>query len=231
MRVLLALVLAAMAAAQSFEYRYLTEGVLEERLRLAHPQNSERYKRLKTLFEVSGCLGDHLRQKAVKGSKEPNIICGVPGTGESPRKIVVGAHFDTSGGEGVIDNWSGAVLLPSLSQLLRRTPPRHAFEFVGFAAEEKGLLGSRAYLKSIPKQERRRIAAVITMDCIGLTPELLTYPAREMSGSGERGSRQESGSGPWPRKSRPCLRPLVDGEAHREASSWKGSGRLGEHLA
>ena len=148
----------------------LKEGVLQDRLKLAHPKNPERYGRLKSLFDEEGCRGDTFHEQAVKGSKEPNMICGVAGTGESPRKIIVGAHFDSIGGDGIIDNWSGAVLLPSLSSFLRQRPRRHTFEFVGFAAEEKGLLGSRAYLKSIPKEERKQIAAVITIDSIGLTP-------------------------------------------------------------
>ncbi len=81
----------------------------------------------------------------------------------------MGAHLDSTSGDGVIDNRSGAVLLPSLFTFLHGSPRRHTFEFVGFAAEEKGLLGSRTYLKSIPKKEREHIAAVITMDSIGLT--------------------------------------------------------------
>ena len=49
------------------------------------------------------------------------------------------------GGEGVIDNWTGSILLPSLFEFIREKPRRHHFQFMGFAAEEKGLLGSEAY--------------------------------------------------------------------------------------
>jgi hypothetical protein len=122
----------------------LKEAVLRDRLKLAHPKNSERYLCLKALFDEDGCRGDVLREQPVRGSKEPNLICGITGTGERPRKIIVGAHFDCSGGYGIIDNWSGAVFLPSLFEFLRASPRRHTFEFVGFAAEESGLLGSRA---------------------------------------------------------------------------------------
>jgi Zn-dependent M28 family amino/carboxypeptidase len=83
---------------------------------------------------------------------------------------VVGAHFDCAGGDGVIDNWTGAILLPSLMQAIRETPRRHSFQFVGFAAEEKGLLGSSTYLKSMTTEERGKIAAVVAMDSLGLTP-------------------------------------------------------------
>jgi hypothetical protein len=169
MRRLLLILLAATVSAAPLQFKILNEGVLQERLRLAHPKNPERYKRLKELFAQSGCQGDSFREQKVGGSKEPNMICGLAGTGERPRKIVVGAHFDSVGGDGIIDNWSGAVLLPTLFEFADGAPRRHEFEFVGFAGEEKGLLGSRAYLKSIPKADRGQIAAVIIMDSLGLT--------------------------------------------------------------
>jgi hypothetical protein len=171
---LLSVLAATTLAAQTVDFTVLKEGVLEERLRLAHPKNAERFRRLKQLFEQSGCSGEALREQKVRGSKEPNLICSAPaaetGAGAGVRKIILGAHFDCQGGDGVVDNWSGAVLLPTLSEFLRRKPRRHEFEFVGFAAEEKGLVGSTAYLKSLSKEERARIAAVITVDSVGLTP-------------------------------------------------------------
>jgi Zn-dependent M28 family amino/carboxypeptidase len=98
------------------------------------------------------------------------MICGLPGTGEHPREIIVGAHFDSIGGDGVIDNWSGAVLLPVLFKIVASTHHQHTFEFIAFTGEEKGLLGSRSYVKSVPKLSRNQIAAVIVMDSLGLTP-------------------------------------------------------------
>jgi hypothetical protein len=169
MRFLFLLAFSSILFGQRLEFMVLKEGVLQERLRLAHPKNAERYARLKELFAQTGCQGDSFREQPAKGTKEPNLICDVAGNGESPRKIIVGAHFDSDGGDGVIDNWSGAILLPSLSAFLRQRPRRHSFEFVGFTGEEKGLLGSRAYLKSIAKEDRQQIAAVITMDSLGLT--------------------------------------------------------------
>lgn len=170
MRFVLWIAVAVIAAGQPLEFRLLKEGVLQERLRMAHPKNPERYRRLKALFDESGCTGDKFREQSFKGSKEPNMICDVEGTGEGRSRIVVGAHFDAQGGDGIIDNWSGAVMLPSLVETMRGHPLKHAIEFVAFAAEEKGLLGSRAYLKSIPVEDRKQIGAVITMDSLGLTP-------------------------------------------------------------
>jgi hypothetical protein len=157
----------AVGQAQRIEFRVLKEGVLEERLKLAHPETQERYQRLRTLFEQTGCTD--LREQKVKRSKEPNLICSVTANDPGAPTIVVGAHFDSAGGDGVIDNWTGAILLPSLAQLIREKPRRHSFHFVGFAAEEKGMLGSAAYLKALSPAERKQIAAVITMDSLGLT--------------------------------------------------------------
>jgi hypothetical protein len=162
--------LASIAAAANLEFAVVKESVLEERLRQAHKNPAERFRRLAALYEQTGCIGDAVRRQPVRGSKEPNLICDVAGSGESARRIIVGAHFDSVGGDGVIDNWSGAILLPSLAAAVRMKPRRHTFEFVGFAAEEKGLLGSEAYLKAIPKPERKQIAAVVTMDSLGLGP-------------------------------------------------------------
>lgn len=163
----LLLALCGLAGAETIRFTALTEGVLEERLRLAHPKVDVRYKRLRVLFEQTGCTT--LSEQKVKGSREPNLICAVDGNGASQRTIVVGAHFDCSGGDGVVDNWTGAILLPSLAQFLRDQTPRHSFQFIGFAAEEKGLLGSSAYLNKLNKDQRKQVAAVVTMDSLGLT--------------------------------------------------------------
>lgn len=166
-----AVLLAPAVAPQTIEYRILKEGVLEDRLRLAHPKVAERYKRLRALFEETGC--PDLQTQKVAASKEPNLICvvnGAAGAAGTPRRIVVGAHFDSAGGDGLIDNWTGAILLPSLAEFMREKPRRHTFHFAGFAAEERGLLGSLAYLRSIPKADRHLIDAVLTMDSLGLTP-------------------------------------------------------------
>jgi len=158
------------AAPQHVDFPILKEEVLREHLQLAHPKNAERFKRLKELFAKSGCGDASVHEQKVSGSKEPNIICGIDAPSGHPKTIIVGAHFDAVGGDGVIDNWSGAVLLPALFEFTAKAQRRHAFEFIGFAAEEKGLLGSNTYVHSIPKAERGEIAAVIILDSLGLTP-------------------------------------------------------------
>jgi hypothetical protein len=64
-------------------------------------------------FADAGCSTPNLSEQAVPERREPNVICTLPG--ETPEVILVGANFDhVSEGSGIVDNWSGASLLPSL---------------------------------------------------------------------------------------------------------------------
>ncbi len=66
--------------------------------------------------------------------------------GRSDRVIIVGAHFDrVADGDGVVDNWSGASLLPSLYEAVKLEPRRHTYIFVGFTDGEEGEVGSHFY--------------------------------------------------------------------------------------
>jgi Zn-dependent M28 family amino/carboxypeptidase len=69
--------------------------------------------------------------------------------------VIVGGHFDfAEHGSGIVDDWSGASLLPSLYEALKAEPRRHTFLFVAFAEEELGLIGSRRYVKAMVPEKR-----------------------------------------------------------------------------
>ena len=50
---------------------------------------------------------------------------------------------------------------------MRKVKPRNKVRFIWFGAEEHGLLGSEAYVDSLPQSERDRIAAMLNFDMIG----------------------------------------------------------------
>jgi hypothetical protein len=131
--------------------------------------NAAREQELHALFEEAGCTGDHLTEQAVKHSRNPNLVCVLSGQGES--RIIVGGHFDfVDRGQGVVDNWSGCSLLPSLYQSLKTFPRRHSFVFIGFTDEEKGMVGSDFYVHQMSKQELAGISAMVNMDSLGTNP-------------------------------------------------------------
>jgi Iap family predicted aminopeptidase len=156
----------ASAGAQEIQFAAVPQDLIESRLKTFSTRNSERQQTIRRLFVEAGCPEEAISEVSVDHVKESDVVCRRPG--ETEAEIVVGAHFDmVDVGTGVVDNWSGASLLPSLYQGLAVTPRKHTFTFVSFAGEEKGLLGSKAYVKHIGK-ETARIKAMINMDTLGL---------------------------------------------------------------
>lgn len=121
------------------------------------------------MFEEAGCTAPNLTEQPVKHEKIPNLICTLPG--ESASEVIVSAHLDhVSSGDGVVDNWSGASLLPSLFQSLSGIPRKYTFVFIGFTQEEKGLIGSAFYVKNLSAGDVANIRANVNIDSVGLGP-------------------------------------------------------------
>jgi hypothetical protein len=96
-----------------------------------------------------------------------NVIAETRG-GDPNKVIVVGAHLDSVGtGPGINDNGSGSAALLELAHELRGVYPKNKIRFIWFSAEESGLLGSEAYVASLPESERAKIAANLNFDMIG----------------------------------------------------------------
>ncbi|MEO8127373.1 MAG: DUF4910 domain-containing protein [Bryobacteraceae bacterium] len=125
----------------------------------------ERQATIRQLFADAGCA---VEEQAVD-KKNANVICTLPG--ETSSTIVIGGHFDFADhGQGIIDDWSGTALLPSLYQALKGRPRRHTYTFIAFASEEKGLVGSTRYVKKLTPEQRSLIRAFINLECLGLSP-------------------------------------------------------------
>ncbi|MCY2973817.1 MAG: M28 family peptidase [Planctomycetota bacterium] len=115
-----------------------------------------------------------------------NVICRVPGVGSlASETVVVGAHYDHVGmggpgslSPGVIavhngadDNASGTSALLELARKLspamnEDTESRRQIVLIAFTGEERGLLGSRHYIK-YPRFPIESTVAMINMDMIG----------------------------------------------------------------
>jgi Peptidase family M28 len=155
------------AMGQSVTYQPVSRETVESRLGRYTGTNKQREATLKQMFSDAGCDGQHISEQAVKGSKLPNVICILPGS--TDQDIIVGAHFDrVSEGDGVVDNWSGASLLPSLYEAVKALPRKHTFIFIGFTDEEQGLVGSSFYARQMSKEQIAATSAMVNMDTLGL---------------------------------------------------------------
>ncbi|MFB3814451.1 MAG: M28 family metallopeptidase [Terriglobales bacterium] len=164
--ILIALLTCA-ASAQRIVFDVLDRNIIQQRVGEYAGNDTQREATLKQLFAEAGC--PDLAEQRVKGLKQPNLICTLPG--EIPQTIIVGAHFDkVNRGAGVVDNWSGASLLPSLLQSVAGVPRHHTFVFIGFAGEEQGLVGSKFYVKHMTPEQKANLRAMINLDTLGLGP-------------------------------------------------------------
>jgi hypothetical protein len=166
---ILAFVCVPLAAQEAFQFSPVPEERVWDRVVQVSGKNAEREQRLKGLFAEAGCSQGDLAEMKVAGSKLPDLICTMPG--ETDRVIIVGAHFDkVDRGEGIADNWSGAAMLPSLLEAISRVPRRHTYLFIGFADEEKGLVGSGFYVRHLSKDQRQKVSAMVNLDTVGMAP-------------------------------------------------------------
>jgi Zn-dependent M28 family amino/carboxypeptidase len=100
-----------------------------------------------------------------KDIETANVVLSLKG--ETDRKIVVGAHFDSWDlGQGGIDNGVGTAILYEVARLMKTYSQKnyYSIDFVWFNGEELGLWGSKNYVQM---HKDDRIATMINMDMTG----------------------------------------------------------------
>ena len=96
-----------------------------------------------------------------------NVILDMPG--ESDEVIVFSAHYDTTPlSQGAYDNMSGSVGLLGIAEYFTTHPHKRSLRFVWCGSEERGLLGSKAYVAD-HEEELENIVLNINLDMIGCT--------------------------------------------------------------
>jgi len=135
-------------------------------------KNDERLDAVKNLFKRMGAAEDDLKVEVF--GKVQNLT--VTKKGKTNETVVIGAHYDkVSEGCGAIDNWTGLVIVANLYGTLKNYQTDKSYIFVAFGNEEKGLFGSAAMVKAIPKEDRDRYCSMINFDSFGFAyPQVMT---------------------------------------------------------
>lgn len=155
----------ALPVVAQIQFHAVEKPTVMQRLSSAPRKNSDRQK---ALFEMFAKVGCEPTEQPIKHSREANVICVLKGKSED--RIVVGGHLDhVEYGDGIIDDWSGASLLPTLYESLKSQLRHHTIVFVGFNQEEVGLMGSASYVKQLSPAEKPRVVAMVNLECLGLT--------------------------------------------------------------
>jgi Iap family predicted aminopeptidase len=165
--VVIAIVLAVSfgAAAQQKAPRISTEPELKEDLALGPCKNAERLEAVNKLFMRMGAPEAEIKSDKVKDIQ--NVI--FTKKGKTNETVVIGAHYDkVSVGCGIIDNWSGIVILAHLMRTLGEVDTQKTYVFAAFDREEEGMRGSAAMVKEIPKEARANYCSMVNLDSFGL---------------------------------------------------------------
>lgn len=102
-----------------------------------------------------------------------NVVARRLGTTHPESALVLGAHYDTVlFSPGADDNASGVAAVLEMARVFGSVSVASTLEFVFFAGEEMGLLGSRAYA-SAAAAEHRDLLGAISLDMIGFTSSAL----------------------------------------------------------
>lgn len=133
--------------------------------------DSQRQSSARRLFESFGATPDDLTV-----DKWSNIVVVKKGQGSG--RIMIGAHYDKTGNGscGATDNWTGIVAVSHIYKALRQVETKKTIVFVGFANEEKGLVGSKEIARRLSKEETREYCAMVNIDSLGLTTSQALTP-------------------------------------------------------
>jgi Iap family predicted aminopeptidase len=128
-------------------------------------ENALRRDAVVALFKKVGAADSEIAIETFKNVE--NVVVRREGRGEGT--LVVGAHYDkVSKGCGAVDNWTGVTAIAHLYRSLKRYPTKKTLLFVAFGREEEGLIGSKAMVKAIPKEELPSYCAMVNIDSLGM---------------------------------------------------------------
>ena len=140
------------------------------------------YTQVPVLF-TSFATGEELYNAAKAGTTTIRVVTDTTTTpreqfnviadsrkGDPDETVVVGAHLDSvEEGPGINDNGSGSSTILEIAEEIAelKEKPKRRLRFAFWGAEEAGLIGSTAYVNSLPEAERKRILLNLNFDMVG----------------------------------------------------------------
>ena len=92
---------------------------------------------------------------------------------DTTKELILSGHYDsTENSYGVNDNASGVAVVLELARVLSDIELPYNLKFIMFSGEEKYMLGSRWYVNTLSKEERKNIIGVINIDTIAEKSDL-----------------------------------------------------------
>lgn len=131
---------------------------------------------IKSEFDELGPTSSRLQKFSVMGRDAWNVIATFDAGPSSDIYIVCG-HYDSISerpsetAPGAEDNATGAAGVIELARVFSKIQRSATLIFATFSGEEQGLVGSKAFVRSLDAGIRTRVKAVINMDMIGYSKD------------------------------------------------------------
>lgn len=109
-----------------------------------------------------GILGVNREYQLRPDRVSQNIVLTIPG--QSERKIIVGAHYDSPPYSAASDNASGTALLLESAQRMLEMDNYYTIVYVFFGAEEVGFIGALYYVEMLTQSQHHNIVMMINAD-------------------------------------------------------------------
>ncbi|MEZ4749437.1 MAG: M28 family metallopeptidase [Bdellovibrionota bacterium] len=138
--------------------------------RKANSGNERAVQWIKSEFEKLNYQTSLHCYKSRRYAEECNVVAMRPGRELQDEWVVVVGHLDDVGHHqaGADDNASGAVALLEMARVMSEQPTSKTIVFLAANGEETGLVGSKAYVKSLSESgDLSKVKYSINMDMIG----------------------------------------------------------------
>ncbi|MFA7672994.1 MAG: M28 family metallopeptidase [Clostridia bacterium] len=107
-----------------------------------------------------------LSQIETEGESQ-NVVAEIEGTKYPQEEIVYTGHYDSVVfSHGMYDNAAGSVIMLELARYYVANPPLRTVRFIWTGSEERGLFGSKAYVKD-HEADLKKIMLCINIDLVG----------------------------------------------------------------
>lgn len=104
--------------------------------------------------------------------------------GQSPRELIVGAHYDSVAiGRGADDNASGVAIMLEAAERLYAIDTPYTIRFIAFGAEEVGLHGSTFYANQMSADDIANTVAMINLDALAAGDNTYIYGSPGTAGA------------------------------------------------
>ena len=157
----------AVAQQSSLTFLRADPAIVQQRLNPVPSTQNDRIDKLRKQFLAAKVYGPvQVQEQLVPGQMEPNLICTLPGSGDSTIIVAVNTAYKGRGDEARV-NWATLEIVPLLLESVAGFASRHTLVFVAFSGEKGKYSGATFYLDQLSKDQRRKIDALIELDHIG----------------------------------------------------------------